>query len=40
MRVLTVACSLMVQGYGAVRIDKVQAASDAIEEKDNADLEV
>ena len=34
------ACSLMVQGYGAVRIDNVQAASNTIEEKDNADLEV
>ena len=34
------ACSLMVQAYGAVRIDNVQAASNAIEEKDNADLEV
>ena len=33
-------CSLMVQGYAAMRFDKVQAASDAIKEKNNANLEV
>ena len=34
------ACSLVVQDCGAVRFDKVQAASDAMEEKNNAGLEV
>ena len=37
--VLTVACSLMVEGYGTAEFDNVQASAKAIEETENADLE-